>query len=583
MNAGRGRMPGSTASFLCAACFIAAASTPARAALAAQDPSRTATIYVHGFELTGADRHGVFGDDIQSAVAESVAALGGATTAISASGPLPANVVAGTTYYGDQAPSYYSAADRAALDRITAEWGGGVPRYAFIVARHAQRILERSGARQLSFVSGSFGSLVVRWLIEKNVCGLAGDGRIARWLSVEGVVAGNWVASNQNLVQILSTVLPEPIDVRHMDYGWIEANLHAPRTEGACPYYAGILLGQVASTDDGGPGTPLRDAMLYDHEYQPNDGVQGLRDACFQTMAREACYAGMPPTHALFQTQHLGIQTERAAWAEAVTFLTATHRVTVTMTGARVTNLHERVLPFWSQAPAEVLFEARVFSPAVAARWGITGPVSAQVKEGAAIPLELYARAGDAKSFRHVLFDDMVLPEETQLTLDLHAVEVDYDPRYGVFETVQPPYYDDMGGGTLVVSTREPGSYRFAAGDWSCTVEVAVFDYPASAPVRVADLPAGPVDGGALVITPNPSRSGVKIVAPVAGRGAEGTATLEVMDISGRMVRRLPGAVRDGFAWDGRDQSGHPLKTGVYFYRLTTPQRTWLGRSAILR
>src|SRR5437773_4307823 len=143
MNAGRGRMPRSTASILAAACFIAAASTPARAA---DDPSPTATIYVHGFELTGADRHGVFGDDIHSAMAESVAALCGAPTVGSAAGPLPADVVAGTTYYGDRAPSYYSAADRAELDRITAEWGGGVPRYAFIVARHAQRILTRSGA-----------------------------------------------------------------------------------------------------------------------------------------------------------------------------------------------------------------------------------------------------------------------------------------------------------------------------------------------------------------------------------------------------------------------------------------------------
>jgi hypothetical protein len=559
--------------------FLTASLAPA--ATAAPDPPRAATIYVHGFELTGADRRGAFGDDVHEAVAESVAALAGLPSAHDGTGPLPSGVVAGTTYYGDRPPSYYSDADRAELDRITAEWGGGVPRYAFIVARHARDVLERSGARQVNFVSASFGSLIVRWLIEKNVGGLAGEGRIARWLTIEGVVAGNWAASREDLVRLLSFVAPEPVDVRHMSYGWIETHLHAPRTEADSPYYAGILIGQTGSTDDGGAGAPLRDAMLLSGEYQTNDGVQALPDAWFQGITAASRFAGMPPTRALFHTDHLGIKDERGAWAEAATFLTATRRVTVTMTSARVSSLHEVQLPFWDWTPAEVLFESRVFSPAAAARWAVTGPLCARVKEGAAAPLERFRSRGETRSFQHELFDDLVLPEETELRLDLRAAEVDCDPRYGVFETAQLPSYDDMGGGTLRVSTREPGSYTFASGDWSCEVSVGIFDYPAAPPVGVPDAPPGPPEIVPLAIAPNPSRSVVRIVAPTAGPTE--VATLEVMDVSGRILQRIAGSPGAVFEWNGRDRDGRALDAGIYCYRVVTPRRTWFGRSVLLR
>jgi hypothetical protein len=556
----------------------------APAASAALDSPPTATVYVHGFELTGAERHGVFGDEVHEAVAESVAALAGLPTAQTPSGPLPSRVVAGTTYYGDQAPSYYRDADRAELDRITAEWGGGVPRYAFIVARHARHVLERSGARQVNFVSASFGSLIVRWLIEKNVDGLAGEGRIARWLTIEGVVAGNWAASHEQLVDLLSVVAPEPVDLRHMDYRWVETHLHTPRTEADSRYYAGLLIGQVASTDDGGAGAPLRDAMLLSGEYQPNDGVQGLDDAWFQNVTAASRFAGMPPTRALFHTDHLGIKNERGAWAEAATFLTATRRVTVTMTSARVSNLHEVQLPFWDWTPAEVLFESRVFSPAAADRWAIAGPLCAHVKEGAAAPLERYGSRGEARSFQHVLFDDLVLPEETRLRLDLRATEVDYDPRYGVFETVQGPFTDDIGGGTLWVSTLTPGSYTFTTADWSCAITVGVFDYPAPPPVDVPAAPQAPPENASLVVVPNPSPAGVRIIAPAPGAAASAeNATLEIMDVSGRIVRRISGRLSAGYEWNGRDADGRAVESGVYFYRLAAPGRTWLGRSTRLR
>ncbi len=555
---------------------LVGAGAPARAS---HDPNRTVTVYVHGFERTGADRQGVYGADIHEMLQDSLATLAGLPLADTTGGPLLPNAVAATTYYGDTAPPYYSSVDLAEIDLLTSAWGGGVPRYAYIVARYAQRALERSGADQVNFVSASFGSLVVRWLIEKNVAGLAGAGRVARWLTIEGLIAGNWAASRDALVSYLDFVQPQPIDIDHMHYDWVSTHVHTPRTEADSPYYAGILTGQVASTDDGGNNGGLSALMLSYNEYLPNDGVQALPDARFQTMTARSRFHGLPPTLGLFHVDHLGIKDYAGAYAQAATFITARRRVTVTMTSARVTNLREPQLPLWNWLPAEVVFESWVYSPAVQTRWGIGDPLSARLKEDATAPLRRFRRSGETQAVGEIVFDDLVLPEETQLRIDLHAAEVDYDPHYGVYETATTPYYDDMGGGSVVVSTLQPGTYTFAAQDWSCELSVDVFEYPfaavldvpTSAPVRVAR---------ALVIAPNPSASSARIkLAGLPPALADEPARLEIADVSGRVVRVIEGSLRGTFLWDGRDARGRPLPTGVYLHRATTPHGVWRGRS----
>ena len=581
-RAGTGNANGRRGSTLLLALFVTLVGRAAPAA-ASHDPNRTVTIYVHGFDRTGADRHGVYGADIHETLEDSLAAMAGLSVGDTSGGPLPPNAVIATTYYGDTAPPYYTAADRAQVDGLTAQWGGGVPRYASIVARYAQNALERSGANQVNFVSASFGSLVVRWLIEKDVAGLAGSGRIARWLTIEGLVAGNWEASRGALVDYLDFVQPEPIDVDHMDYGWVSAHLHNPRTEADNPLYAGILVGQEASTDDSGNNGGLSALMLGYNEYMPNDGVQAVPDARFQTMTAQSRFQGLSPTLGFFHVDHLGIKHEAGAFAEAATFITARRRVTVTMTSARVTNLHEPSLPYWNWLPAEVVFESWVHSPAVQARWGIGDPLCARSKEDAVAPLRRYRSSGETQAIGEIVFDDMVLPGETRLGIDLHAAEVDYDPDYGVFETAVTPYYDDMGGGSLEVSTLQPGTYAFTAPDWSCELSVSVVDYPFAS---LLDVPPATARSGAraLVFAPNPSASRVRItLAGAAATLDDEPARLEIADVSGRMVRVIEGSAHGGFLWDGRDAQGRPVPAGVYLHRAITSHGTWNGRSCRIR
>src|SRR6185436_2876489 len=183
-------------------------------------------------------------------------------------------------------------------------WGGGVPRYAQIIADYARELMRRSGARQVNFVSASFGSLIVRWLIEKDVGELASRGQIARWANVEGVLAGNWAASRDPLVHYLDFLAPVPVDVEHMHYDWVSANLHDPRRVADSPNYAGILIGQLGSTDDNYDNGALSSLMRSYDEWQPNDGVQALSDALFEDVTARSRLAGLPPTLSLFRTDH---------------------------------------------------------------------------------------------------------------------------------------------------------------------------------------------------------------------------------------------------------------------------------------
>lgn len=86
----------------------------------------------------------------------------------------------------------------------------------------------------------------------------------------------------------------------------------------------------------------------------------------------------------------------------------------------------------------------------------------------------------------------------------------------------------------------------------------------------------------ALRNAPNPFRAGTQLFASFetgsleeasldAGSDSGATATFQVFDARGRLVRRLRGTTLGATAeaaWDGRDARGAALPAGVYFYRL---------------
>ena len=114
---------------------------------------------------------------------------------------------------------------------------------------------------------------------------------------------------------------------------------------------------------------------------------------------------------------------------------------------------------------------------------------------------------------------------------------------------------------------------RFKACDTGVDdiVEAAVDDFSidgvAAPPAGVEDIPA--LGTYLFVNRPNPARPETMIRFRLA-TGA--LAKVAVFDASGRRVRELlNGSQTAGehqVIWDGRDDAGHPLASGVYLYKL---------------
>lgn len=83
------------------------------------------------------------------------------------------------------------------------------------------------------------------------------------------------------------------------------------------------------------------------------------------------------------------------------------------------------------------------------------------------------------------------------------------------------------------------------------------------------------------LVSPNAQTSGY------FGDAVAGLERLEIFDVRGRSVRTLLDremtAGTHAAHWDGRDDGGNRLSSGVYFYRLTTPAGTKTRKMQLVR
>jgi len=112
--------------------------------------------------------------------------------------------------------------------------------------------------------------------------------------------------------------------------------------------------------------------------------------------------------------------------------------------------------------------------------------------------------------------------------------------------------------------------------------------------VRACERGVLAVDGGGTVAgspvlavleqnIPNPFNPATTIAFELA---ADGEAKLEVFDASGRLVRVLLDATtargRHEVVWDGLDERGMEVPSGVYLYRLTAAEFSTTRRMIVL-
>jgi hypothetical protein len=124
-------------------------------------------------------------------------------------------------------------------------------------------------------------------------------------------------------------------------------------------------------------------------------------------------------------------------------------------------------------------------------------------------------------------------------------------------------------------------SFSYIISDGLDATDMATATITVNEPAGVGNSSAGiPSTLELLAPRPNPSRSNVDLTF---GIPAAGPVRAEVFDAAGRRVARLandemyaPGYHR--LHWDGRDDSGSPAASGVYFVRVSTASRTALRK-----
>lgn len=436
-------------------------------AAATSPPDQTATIIVHGFFVGGGRSEGVFGaDESPVFIADRAAFLGLPTSDVA---PFAMNQVASTTYYGDQYPPYYTAADIADIEAVTALHGGGVPRYAMIIAKYAKEVMRRSGAVQVNIYAESFGGLVSRYMIEKDLEGLASSGKIARWICAVGLVSGNFTATlggpaAQTLFENFYGA--EPKDLEHMHYDWVKKNINNPRTSSKSAFLGGfpVHFWQGADDNENAKSLTLTSNL-------PNDGVQLIDDAVLRNLPSKALYLGRIPTLSATHTTHNTFTGHRGYHAGLRAQLFGRTRVTITLEDVRALKEFDGGL----RGDGEYIFGVKVYSPTAEAQFGVTEPIHDLRAEDNNLPF-IRMPAETTKSLNLIWFDDMVLPGETSLRLVSRVDESDGDLIYNIAEPTNDSI-TNLADSTLDVSVVNPGLYTMETDDWRGTVRVQIQQY----------------------------------------------------------------------------------------------------------
>ncbi len=418
------------------------------------------TVYVHGYDNKGTTYQSKYGFDAYDPILDNFVKLTGFDTLKTYDPKNFTNILTITPYYGTQAPDYYTPEDIQDIENITKQYGGGIPRYAMIIAKYAKHAMKVTGADYVNFIGASMGALVSRWIIEKDVEHLASEHKILRWMSIEGVIRGNKMASSSNLLSIVNTVQKQPIDVEQMNYNWIKNNLHNPRDKADSPYYGTILISELSSTKSADPFGWLMSTT-------PNDGYQAVRDTYFASFTPQSLFHAQQPSHTYFHQTHLGIKRDKGAWANIATFFLPHKRVRVTLTDVTVNNIHEKTNYFNKRA--EIVFGSEVFSPLVQQQWDIPDAISEQTYDSGRLPIRRFRKNHEHQTINQIIYDDYVLADEKTLTLTLSAYEIDNSAMYHVHDGLTKK--SRLGNTSLDVNLQN-GTYEISATDWSGIIKV---------------------------------------------------------------------------------------------------------------
>ncbi len=490
---------------LLVAALVLIAATCSVAGAAYYNPAKTVVVFIGGFDPNGHHYTGVYGDDFYDPLMETMGQLLGAPSW--QTDPTAPNQIAATTYYGMTPPAWYTAQDIADVNAQE----NGIPRYAMRVAKYIKHVLERAPrAQAVNLISGSMGCEVARYMIEHDFCQLASNQKIVRWAPVVGVICGAWPATNiaewfANLLG-LDTSAPE---VQHMKYPWVDSHISA-RTTMNTSLYGPMLIQQFISTRDS-------DGYFTTIANIPNDCTLACQDEYFwgysTTNALHTATDGTKqmPGRSYSRTNHTGIASNPAMWVNYVAFSKGTTRVTITLTRVKAKTSGDS----WLYGDGDWVFESRVTSPLAASQFGCTTPISEINKDDGVAPCYRFA-SNQTKYPNAVLFDQVVLPGETQLSVRFWAEELDWFTAY--YSMWEPGSNITMGDWTFTVPTTSDSTRTFSNGNMEAELQIKVRQTAAVAPnvaptARFAFTPTTPTTQDTIQFDDNSTDTDGVVVA----------------------------------------------------------------------
>lgn len=432
-------------------------------------PVNVPTIVVRGFDSEGILSTGIYGLDETSDYITNMATVLGLP--LSTDAPTAMDQVAYTNFYGTNPPAYYTTQDIDDITSVTTIHGGGVPRYAHIIGKFARHVMDRTGAEKVNILAVSFGGLVSRYMIEHDVEGLASSDSIARWVVIEGVVAGNYAAQYGGpLAQTFFSELygVDPIDIEHMSYDWVAANIHHQRHTTVSPYYANFPTHFWQATDH----DIEDDDWLTILSGKTNDGVVLAEDAILRHVPAQSRFLGLDPTISAISTNHNATKNYPGIRAGVAAQLFGNIRLHVTLEEIRIHRQFDS-----GRGPGEYSFGVRVYSPQADSIYGITDPIHELKPKDAAVPLITNIIQNTSVPVNIQWFDDMVLPFETELVIEPNVKEVDNNFIYQIAETFSEDSYDNLESHTVAVSTTTSGTYHIITNDWTGRLQVGISDH----------------------------------------------------------------------------------------------------------
>ena len=413
---------------------------------------KTVTIYVHGYKEKGYKKEQNYGQKYYDTF----------KTNLIKYSQLPSNLITAVDYYGDTPPYYYNAQDLEDIEAIDKKYGGGIPKYAHIVAKFAKEALRETNASQVNIVSVSMGSLVSRWLIEKDVEQLSSKNKIAKWITVEGVIRGNYALSQVKEDNFLLNLLIEKsADTKHMRYQWIEENLNPIPSQMNSPHYKNIEVAQISLTDGKDKSSLLKYLLPLYGSFIPNDGFQLYKDTYFENNI----------SHTILHQSHVDVKNSQASFLNINNYLKSNRRIQITLLNASLTDIYEEITQ--DNKNAEIVFESKVFSPNSKEKWEMQTPIDERLYKSGILPIHYYKKSHTTHNLNQVLFDGFVDQDEKSLDIFLEGFEIDNSQTYNINESESSNNRDSIG---LIQTTIElkNGVYEISSDDWSGYVKVEV-------------------------------------------------------------------------------------------------------------